>query len=268
MARVAVRLGVPATAAVLAGGDTGRALAAELAAEGVDVVAGEIAEATRESLTVDELRTGRQFRFLLPGPAVSADEIDRFAGIVERLAAHHRHVILSGSMPVGVDGFCLQGLIKRLRGHKAEVLVDTSGAALLHAARAGVMVLKPSVNELALAMGRSMSTHGELVAGARQLLALGDNRAVLVSMGAEGALLVERDQPDFRIAAPAVRSVSVIGAGDSLVAGFVVALERGLSLSEAVRFGVATGSATVIRKGSALCEADDVERLYAAMVSR
>jgi 6-phosphofructokinase 2 len=65
-----------------------------------------------------------------------------------------------------------------------------------------------------------------------------------------------------RLAAPAVPIKSSVGAGDSMVAGIVLALSRGRPLGEAVRFGVAAGAAAVMNPGTALCRREDVERLY------
>ena len=263
VARVATRLGVPATALVLAGGDNGRLLLSFLAAEGVATEECATAEATRESLTIDEDRTGRQFRFVLPGPTVSAEEGADAARRVEQLAHRHRYVVLSGSMPLGLDAGYLGEMVSRVQRSGAAAVVDTSGPALLHAARAGAALIKPSVNELSGAVGRPLTTEAELDEAARELLSAGAGRAVIISMGASGVLLVESGEPMRRIPAPTVDVVSVIGAGDSLVAGVVVALLRGETMAAAARFGVAAGTATVSRSGSALCLADDVWNFHA-----
>jgi 6-phosphofructokinase 2 len=146
--------------------------------------------------------------------------------------------------------------------------VDTSGPALRAAAEAGVFLLKPSLNELSGQASRPLGSEREIAAAARQLLDAGPNHAVPVSVAAEGALLVGADEPVVRICPPAVRAVSAIGAGDSLVAGMVLALDRGEGLVDAARFGVAAGTATTISSGHSLCRAEDVDRILPEMYAQ
>ena len=265
MARVATRLGVKAQAMFFAGGEAGRALEASVREEGVEVITCPVGEPTRQCFTIDERSSGRQFRFILPGASVSAAERDQLIELVGRHARGHRHVVISGSMPEGTDDEFLGVLVRCARGRGAEVVVDTSGPALLVAARLGALLLKPSQRELGAAVGRPLTTTADISAAAHQLLSMAGGRAVVVSRGATGALLVRPGEPDVAIAAPPVESLSVIGAGDSMVAAIVVAIERGYGLPDAVRYGVAAGSATVARRGSTLCRADDVERLHREM---
>src|SRR5262249_45206256 len=101
-----------------------------------------------------------------------------------------------------------------------------------------------------------------------ELLGAGPNHAVLVSLAVEGALLVRADEPVVRIYPPAVRAVSAIGAGDSLVGGLVLALERGNDLVDAARYGVAAGTAATISSGHSLCDPNDVDRILRDVYTR
>ncbi|HEY1281753.1 MAG TPA: PfkB family carbohydrate kinase, partial [Acidimicrobiales bacterium] len=92
--------------------------------------------------------------------------------------------------------------------------------------------------------------------------------AVLVSLAAKGALLVRADEPAVRISPPAVRALSAIGAGDSLVGGLVLALERGHDLVAAARYGVAAGTAATISSGHGLCRPADVDRILPDVSAR
>jgi 6-phosphofructokinase 2 len=84
---------------------------------------------------------------------------------------------------------------------------------------------------------------------------------LVLSLGAGGALWVTASERE-RLASPAVRIKSSVGAGDSMVGGIVLSLAGGRPLREAVRFGVAAGAAAVMNPGTALCRREDVERLY------
>jgi 6-phosphofructokinase 2 len=88
-----------------------------------------------------------------------------------------------------------------------------------------------------------------------------------VSLGAGGALACTADG-DWRAIAPPVRVRSAVGAGDSMVAGLVVALQRGAPLPEALRWGVAAGTAAVLTEGTQLCRRTDVERVHATVEVR
>ena len=104
------------------------------------------------------------------------------------------------------------------------------------------------------ARGWEPRTASDVERAATEVLERGAVNAVLASRGPAGALLVSRDDAPVWFRAPPVRPVSTVGAGDSMVAGIAAELSAGRSLVEAVRFGVAAGSAAVLTPGSALCE--------------
>jgi 6-phosphofructokinase 2 len=261
VARMAIRLGEASLAMALAGGSTGDRLLAMLVGEGVPAEIMPIRGDVRESFTAVEAASGRQYRFVLPGPTVSADELAAASARIVELASNTSLVVFSGSLPPGVSPADLAMLVTRIRGTGAEVIVDTSGEALQAAAGAGTVLMKPSLRELMVFSGRSLSTHAEIEMAARALLDLGPNRAVIVSLAAAGALLVEQGRSSTWVHAPQVRVVSTVGAGDGLVAGVAVSLERGNSMVDAACLGVAVGSATTLAQGTALCTRADVEAL-------
>ena len=150
-----------------------------------------------------------------------------------------------------------------LRGRErgARVIIDTSGQPLMEAVRAGVFLIKPSLREMRALSGKPLATEAEQIAAATELIESGRCEAVVVSLGAGGALLASRDGCE-RFVSPEVAVQSRVGAGDSMVAGISLALARGESVREAVRFGVATGAAAVMRPGTELCLREDAERLF------
>jgi 6-phosphofructokinase 2 len=260
VARAVHRLGGVATAIFPRGGTTGALLCELLRAEGVPIRPVAATGITREDFAVTELMTGRQYRFVLPGPVLSAAELERCVDALHGLTAGSI-VVLSGSLPGGVEPPQLADIAAVVRARGNRVVVDTSGPALAAAARTGVYLLKPSVNELRAYAGGELATDAEIAAAARLLLDAGPNHAVLVSLAAEGALLVRAEEPAVRICPPAVRAVSAIGAGDSLVGALVLALEHGHDLVEAARRGVAAGTAAAISVGHGLCRREDVDRI-------
>ena len=191
VARVAHVLGAEATAVVLVGGCAGAQLLDLLAEQGVVTYAVPIGADTRESVTVLEGATGRQYRFVMPGPTVTDEELAAAEARIEALVGRSSLVVLSGSLPPNMPPGRFGSLIQRIGSAGAAVIVDTSGDALGAAAESGTLLMKPSVRELSTFAGQVLSGEPEIVAAALDLLDLGPNDAVVVSLGAAGALLVQ-----------------------------------------------------------------------------
>jgi 6-phosphofructokinase 2 len=261
VARAIHRLGGHATALFPYGGSTGEHLCDLLLGEGVSIVGIPIAGVTREDFAVKETSTGHEYRFVLPGPMLMPTELNRCAAQVLVHAEPGSFVVLSGSIPAGVEPGALTPIVTALREKGCSIIADTSGPALTAQARAGVYLLKPSVNELSGYAGRRLEGTDDIASAAQDLLRSGPNRSVLISLGADGALLVVAGESPVMISSPSVVVNSVVGAGDSLVAGLVLALANGHGLVEAARRGVAAGTAATVAEGHTLCHAADVDRL-------
>ncbi|MFN0027627.1 MAG: 1-phosphofructokinase family hexose kinase [Acidimicrobiales bacterium] len=268
VAKVVRGLGHPATAVFTSGGPTGQRLE-QLLAEGAShhpgivAVAVPIAQETRESITVTEASSHRQFRLVLPGPALTAQEWSHLQTHTTALAPSHQLSVLSGSFPAEGNVAAVTAMLRTLRTLSDVLVVDTSGRALKLAAAVGADVLKPSLNELEGFAGSTLHGASEIIPAARALLERGPNGAVLVSLAASGAILVQRhDHQAWQVHAPPVRVVSTVGAGDSLVGALCVALLSGHAMLDAVRYGVAAGTAAVLAPGSGLCKPADIDRLH------
>jgi len=261
VARVAEVLGTPATAVFPAGGPTGEVVSALLTAEGVAVRRIVIGGSTRESFTVDESSTLRQYRFVLPGPELTVAEQAECLTRLRAESAGAAMVVASGSLPPGVPDDFYQQVADTCVELGTPLVLDTSGAGLANL-RAGALLLKPSVRELRECMGLELAEESEQFAAARSLVDRGVARHVLVSLGERGAILAGTDG-GHRFAPLRVPPGSGVGAGDAMVAGVVVGLIRGWPLPEAVRLGVAASAAMLLTPGTAVCTRGDVERLFA-----
>jgi len=169
-------------------------------------------------------------------------------------------VVASGSLPPGVPEDFYQQIANVCAELGRTLLLDTSGGGLAHVT-SGVFLLKPSIRELREDVGADLSTEAEQVAAARGLVARGVARHVLVSLGAQGALLVSADAAQ-RFAAVQVAPGSGVGTGDAMLAGVAVGIARDWPLSDAVRLGIAAGSAMLLTPGTAPCTRGDTERLF------
>ena len=143
------------------------------------------------------------------------------------------------------------------------LILDASGSGLRHLVGGRVFLLKPSVRELRECVGRELRDETEQLAAARELIERGRARNVLVSLGAQGALLVSSEGAQ-RHPAVAVPPGSGVGAGDAMVAAVTVGLSRGWSLAKSVRLGIAAGAAMLKTPGTAACLRADVEELFEA----
>ncbi|MBI0363678.1 hexose kinase [Burkholderia oklahomensis] len=261
VARVLTRLGADCAALYLAGGDTGRALRGLLADERMRASGVDVADETRENFSVLETSTGREFRFVLPGPTLAPDEWPSCIDALARLADASRFLVMSGSLPPGMPDDCYARLARLANARGARTVVDTSGPALAAALDAGVYLVKPSLGELRALTGLPLDDDAERLAAARAIVGSGRAQIVALTLGDAGALVVSRDDA-VRLPGARVAVRSAIGAGDSFVAGLVDALNRGASVADASRYALAAASASLLSAGTALCTKDDVERIY------
>jgi 6-phosphofructokinase 2 len=267
VARVVKTLGGKAVAVYPAGGPFGDLLQRSLDELGLVHRPVPIAGDTRESFTVDELASGLQYRFVLPGPTLSAQELQQCLDSLAALRPAPAYVVLSGSFPPGADLGFFDELLALARRIGARLVVDLSGEPLRHAARqGGVYLMKPSLDELGTLMGRTVSAEAEQEQALRSLIRQGCAEVIVLSLGAEGALYAYGDQVG-RLRTPEVPVASAVGAGDSMLGAIVLAMAEGRSIPEAVCQGIAAGAATVMRPGTELCHREDVQRLLQLMES-
>lgn len=264
VARAIRILGGDATAAWAMGGLLGTGLWQLLGSEGVDHVPVHIENENRESFAVVEEHSGRHYRFSTPGPAISSEELDRLAAVVE--TRDYDILVISGGLPGSVNPDFYPRLASIAVERGAKVVVDTHGEPLRAALSGGqVFLAKPNYRELADAVGADPETADfDVTTAACRLVDSGSAEVVATSLGAAGVVLVSGDGVE-RIAAPTVPIRSRIGAGDSMVAGIVSALGKGEDLRTAVMYGVAAGTAAVTTPGTELCRRDDVDRLMSEM---
>ncbi len=260
VAQVARNLGAAVTAVFPAGGATGDVFGDLLDARGVHFHRVKIAGSTRESFTIDEISTGLQYRFVLPGPSLTDVELRQCLVELRRLATSASFVVASGSLPPGAPSDFYQHVAVVCRDLGVRLVLDTSGGGLRNIT-SGVFLLKASVRELRECVGRELVTESEQMAAAHELVDCGRAEAVVVSLGSEGALLATSGESK-RFSAIPVRGVSGVGAGDAMTSAITVGLTRGWSLSDSVRFGIAAGAAMVLTPGTAPCTRGDAERLF------
>jgi 6-phosphofructokinase 2 len=262
VARVVKRLGGEVEAIYPSGGVTGQLLRQLVEREGIFGPPLQLAEETREDFTVTETSSGRQFRFVLPGPTLAEHEWRACLATLESFSPPPRFLVASGSLAPGcpVD---LYAQVSRIAARwNAKMILDTSGPPLAAALAEGVHLVKPNLGELSELVGAPLSDGDMQIKVCRNLVATGRAKMVALTLGHRGALLVTDEEVWHADPLP-VTPVSVVGAGDSFVGGMVFALACGWDLPDAFRHGMAAGSAAVLSSGTELAHAADVARLAA-----
>ncbi|MFG3047594.1 1-phosphofructokinase [Streptomyces sp. NPDC048241] len=235
------------------GGAPGALIAELLDAQGIEVAPVPVAGATRSNIALAEA-DGVLTKINAPGPELTAAEEESLLDTVRTHSADADWIACCGSLPLGLAPSWYADVVARAHSGGARIALDTSGPALLEALRARPDVVKPNAEELSAAVGRPLFTVGDAVEAAEELRAMGA-RAVLASLGADGQLLVDDDGAWFGTArVAAVRSN--VGAGDSSLAGFLIA---GGSGPDALASAVAHGAAAVQLPGSVMPTPADLD---------
>ena len=250
-------------ALVALGGLTGDRLARLMRAEGLAFLAIHGPGETRQSLSVRETATGLQYRFMLPGPVWQAEDRARVFPLLRATARPGGFSVVSGSQPPGVPVDFPAELAAAMPD--SQIVLDTSGPALMRAVShpiPGLQVLRMDGAEAEALAGRPLHSRAETADFAQALARQGVAQMVVVARGAEGNLCADATRRLFATA-PAVPVVSTVGAGDSFVAAFVLALARGEDAGKALSRGSAAAAAAVMTDATQLCRREDAERLLA-----
>ncbi|WP_379161753.1 1-phosphofructokinase [Paenibacillus sp. sgz5001063] len=238
VSRVLNTLEVPNTATGFLGGFTGRYIEQWLGEEDISSDFVTVNDDTRINI---KLKAGEETEINGTGPAIRDNEAEALLVKLEALQAGDI-LVLSGSVPPSLGGAFYSRLIAICKRKKAEFVIDTTGQALKDALALEPLLVKPNHHELAELFGVRIHTREEIITYGRRLMESGA-RYVLVSMAGEGALFIS-DQGVFFANAPKGKVKNSVGAGDSMIAGFVGTLYMTGDILEAFRTGVACGSAT------------------------
>ena len=235
--------GYPVAALGFLGGDNDADFATLFALRGITDRCLRLPGATRVGIKIFDSLSGETTDLNFPGLTLGSGEVEVLRGQLAELARGGGWCVLAGSLPPGVDPKLYAELITTLKAHGVRTVLDTSGAALPAALRAGPDIIKPNQHELEALVGRALPTEAAVIAAARGLVA-GGVGLVVVSRGAEGACFVT-DEAVLVARPPAVTVGSTVGAGDAMVAGLVIAQIRGASIADTARFATACALAAL-----------------------
>lgn len=253
VSQVLKNLGISSKAITFLGGFTGDYIRKELEKKGIELDFIEIEEDTRINIKIKDGNKETEIN----GNSPFIDE-NRYLKLKNKLKLLKKEdiIILSGSIPSSLSKFTYSELMKELP-LGVKIVVDARGTSLLRAIEEKPYLIKPNNHELEEVFENKLQSLEDIIEAAKKLNELGAEN-VIVSMAAKGALLVNKNEILYANA-PKGKVLNSVGAGDSLVAGFMGAISLGENIESAFKMGVASGSASAFSKE--LCKKDDVVRL-------
>ena len=258
-------LGGQTRALVAVGGPTGKKLRHLLLEEGIAYLPFRAPGETRQSLAVTDRTSGEQYRFVMPGPNWAAADVERLFAMLPGIVPEGGFVVPSGSLPPGVPPDFIARLCETLAGRGVHVIADLSGdglAALVTAPPGCLDTLRMDQHEAETLHGAPLPDRTDTARFARTLLAKGVARTVIIARGAEGTVFASGNTA-LHAAAADVPVQSKVGAGDSFVGAYTLALAQGADPGAALQRGSAAASAAVMTGATDLCTREDAERLLA-----
>jgi len=247
-----------------AGGDTGSQLKKLLKEEQINIKPIDVKAWTRENLSVVNTKTDLQYRFGMPGNELQKEEIEAVKAILKEEVKENSILVLSGSLAEKTPSNLYVSFINMLAEKNVKVIVDTSGEALMETLKENVYLIKPNQKELADLAGKDFLSKNEQEDFAMELIHSKKAKYVVVSLGARGAFIASSEGVFYR-SAPSVKVRSTIGAGDSMVAGMVYAIQKGLQSEDILKWGVVCGVATTMTEGPNLATKEDMNTVMSLM---
>ena len=257
-ARVIARFCDESYLALPLGGCIGRCVKELLEKEGVSSIIVETSSETRVNTILEQKAKGKHILIAAKGAPLSQEELEKLKETVCN-CYEPEVLILGGSVPPGIRDTFYGEIVENFKETKTKVIVDADGELLKKAVEKGPFAIKPNKYELERLVGHPLYGIEDIVKAAENVRNWGVE-VVIVSLGEFGALCV-CNEGRFRITPPRVNVKNTVGAGDSLVGGFAYSLYKGKPIVEAVKFGVACGTATVIEEGTKLCQPEKVKEL-------
>lgn len=253
-------LGHPSCALGFLAGFTGDEIARRLQLQGVDT---DFIEVSRGMSRINvKVKSAEETEINGIGPDIAPSDIEALYTKLDALTSDDI-LVISGSVPAVLPGDIYERIMERLEGRGIRIVVDATRELLMNVLAFHPFLVKPNNHELGEIFGVELKARKDVVPYAKKLQELGA-RNVLVSMAGEGAVLVAENGDVIESPSPKGTVVNSVGAGDSMVAGFIAGyLESDGNYEQAFRMGVCTGSASAFSLG--LAERDQVEELLAAI---
>jgi len=261
VSKAAVAAGAEVTATGFVGGFAGRYIEETLQPFGVKAAFVHLQGESRSCINIWDSTKQTQTEFLEPGFAVTLAEFDTFVQKFTELLPMAEVVVMSGSVPKGLDKTTYRQLVDAAKKAGKKVILDTSGDLLTEGIQAAPTLIKPNIDEIRMLTQKACDREEELIEAARGIQKNGVEY-VVISLGGDGSLLI-CEQGVFRARVPKIETVNTVGCGDCMIAGFALGLSRKDSAEEMLRLASAISAASALREETGFFVKEDMQALYA-----
>jgi 6-phosphofructokinase 2 len=246
-------------ALLTAGGTSGEKMLKSLSGMGFPFEAVRVQSDTRINLTISD-KQGLTMKLNELGEPISAAELKQIHQLVDARLGKAQWLLICGSIPPGVPPHFYCEIIELAKRRGVKTMVDTEGEALRHSLEAKPTLITPNQHEAERLLGRALITRGQFLEALERIQKMGSD-SVILSLGSRGAA---GSSPDgvFEALPPHVDALGPIGAGDALAAAFAWSMEKKKPFAEALRWGVAAGTAKAMLPGMTFPTLDQTRAIY------
>lgn len=262
ISRALTKFGIENTAVAILGEENGDSFKKSLEGEGINLYPIWDKGRIRENITV-HTDDGKETRLSFRGSPASGEAFGKASALLKELCGRDTVLTLTGRVPDGIEMCEVKSMIVELQARGVKVIIDSRSFTLSDLIETKPYLIKPNEEEIEAYMGREINNPEEATSAARELHSKGIEN-VMISLGSDGAVLVSDDGVYHR-KAPKIIPVSTIGAGDSMIAGFLAGLALGEDIPTSLRRSAAFGSAACLTPGTNPPIPDDVQRLMSEM---
>lgn len=259
-ARLLTSFGANVIAVTTSGKEVGRTFEEKLQHDTFAKEIVKIRNNIRINLTISD-RQGLSVKLNERGPALSQAEQNRLVKAVEKHLPQVSWLMLCGSLPPGMDEHFYTNLIRLAAKHKVGTFLDTDGDPLLHGLEARPTIVKPNQSEAERLLNTALITRSQLIDAVQHVKKLGAESVVL-SLGSRGVIAATSTEGVLEVVPPPVTALCPIGAGDAMSAAIVWALNNGEAFGDALRWGVAAGTASSKLPGITLANLEQTKEVY------
>jgi tagatose 6-phosphate kinase len=265
VARVAALLGETVTATGFLGGFNGEYVKKMLSDDHIGQDFVPMKAETRSCINIRDLQTGHHTEFLEPGAVVGKEEEEAFTSEFGKLLNGCEVVAISGSVPEGIpeDYYCR--LVQAAKEAGKKVILDTSGSLLKEGMKAVPDMIKPNQDEIGQILGYKPDSFEAQKNAVKKLHEDYGIPYAVLSLGKDG-VMAACDEGLFCGRLPEIKTVNTVGCGDSMIAGFAVAMKRNLNIRDAIRTAVAVSAANAMTAQTGYFEQEDYRNLYGRVI--
>ncbi len=252
-------------ALAICGGKNGDRLEHFLSSSGFPVELVRVKNQIRTNLTITD-KHGLTIKLNEMGPALAAKELRQMTAAVEKKLPVCSWLMLCGSVPPGVPPPYYRELIEMAKQYKVKTFLDTDGPALIEGVEAGPTVVGPNQPEGERLLNRALITRSHFLEAVERIQEMGAE-GVLLSLGSRGAVAINGNTL-IEAVPPRIDAVSPIGSGDAMAAAFVWASDKGSPFGDAVRWGVAAGTASAKLPGIQFASFEQAREVFEQVETR